>query len=98
MSNGNSTTRSRPVNQADRADIPEPSKIGASTSYDFEARNLTAYGGLLPVATVGDYWQNRSNWKRSFLPRREPSILARWMEPGVVRRRTVAALPPTPIR
>jgi len=32
--------------------IPEPNKIGASTPYDFESRNLTAYGGLLPVATM----------------------------------------------
>jgi hypothetical protein len=31
---------------------PEPNKIGASTPYDFEAKNLTAYGGLLPVATM----------------------------------------------
>ena len=30
----------------------EPKKIGASTPYDFEAKNLTAYGGLLPVATM----------------------------------------------
>jgi Transposase DDE domain group 1 len=30
----------------------EPLKIGASTPYDFTARNLTAYGGLLPVATL----------------------------------------------
>ncbi len=30
----------------------EPNKIGASTPYDFEAKNLTAYGGLLPVATM----------------------------------------------
>lgn len=29
-----------------------PLKIGASTPYDFSARNLTAYGGLLPVATM----------------------------------------------
>jgi hypothetical protein len=27
-------------------------KIGASTPFDFSARNLTAYGGLLPVATM----------------------------------------------
>jgi Transposase DDE domain group 1 len=33
---------------------PEPLKIGASTPYDFSARNLTAYGGLLPVATMLD--------------------------------------------
>ena len=29
-----------------------PNKIGASTPYDFEGTNLTAYGGLLPVATM----------------------------------------------
>jgi DDE family transposase len=32
--------------------VAEPLKIGASTPYDFSARNLTAYGGLLPVATM----------------------------------------------
>ena len=31
---------------------PDPLKIGASTHYHFSARNLTAYGGLLPVATM----------------------------------------------
>ena len=30
----------------------EPFKIGASTPYDFTGRNLTAYGGLLPIATM----------------------------------------------
>lgn len=30
----------------------EPNKINASTPYDFDGRNLTAYGGLLPVATM----------------------------------------------
>ena len=34
------------------AAIPEPSKIGACTPYDFHSKNLTAYGGLLPVATM----------------------------------------------
>jgi len=32
--------------------IPEAFKIGSSTPYDFTGRNLTAYGGLLPVATM----------------------------------------------
>ncbi len=32
--------------------ISGPNKIGASTPYDFEAKSLTAYGGLLPVATM----------------------------------------------
>ena len=30
----------------------EPNKITASTPYDFSGKNLTAYGGLLPVATM----------------------------------------------
>jgi hypothetical protein len=32
--------------------MPEPFKIGASTPYDFSGRHLTAYGGLLPIATM----------------------------------------------
>ena len=31
---------------------PEPNKINASTPYDFNGRNLTPYGGLLPVMTM----------------------------------------------
>ena len=38
--------------QGSPADSPEPYKIGASTPFDFGAKNLTAYGGLLPVATM----------------------------------------------
>ena len=34
------------------ADRPEPYKIGASTPFDFGAKNLTPYGGLFPVATM----------------------------------------------
>jgi hypothetical protein len=30
----------------------EPYSIGAATPFDFEGKNLTAYGGLLPVATM----------------------------------------------
>src|SRR5204863_9959234 len=42
----------KPAKQGVAEDAPEPIKIGASTPYDFEAKNLTAYGGLLPVATM----------------------------------------------
>jgi hypothetical protein len=42
----------RPAKQGAEDIIAEPNKIGASTPYDFEGRNLTAYGGLLPVATM----------------------------------------------
>ena len=40
------------VKQGAGEDVGEPNKIGASTPYDFEGKNLTAYGGLLPVATM----------------------------------------------
>ncbi len=45
-------SQKRPVKQGPRADTPEANKIGASTPFDFQAQNLTAYGGLLPVATM----------------------------------------------
>ncbi len=38
--------------QGDSADSREPYKIGPSTPFDFEAKNLTPYGGLVPVATM----------------------------------------------
>ena len=41
-----------PANQALDTVPAEPNKIGASTPFDFQAKNLTAYGGLLPVATM----------------------------------------------
>jgi len=40
------------VKQASNEDHSKPNKIGASTPFDFEGRNLTPYGGLLPVATM----------------------------------------------
>ena len=42
----------KPAKQAAEEVIAEPNRIGAATPYDFEAKNLTAYGGLLPVATM----------------------------------------------
>jgi len=45
-------TRKAPVKQEAEAVTPEPNKIGPSTPYDFNGKNLTAYGGLLPVATM----------------------------------------------
>lgn len=42
----------RPANQGVRDVIPEPNRINASTPYDFNGKNLTPYGGLLPVVTL----------------------------------------------
>lgn len=40
------------ANQGSQADIPKPNKIAASTTFDFDGKNLTPYGGLFPVATM----------------------------------------------
>jgi hypothetical protein len=40
------------ADQGAGATLSEPYKIGASTPYDFGGKNLTAYGGLLPIATM----------------------------------------------
>lgn len=41
-----------PVKQGPPDSAPEPNKINASTPYDFSGKNLTPYGGLLPVITM----------------------------------------------
>jgi hypothetical protein len=45
------STFHKPHQQASTG-LPPVNKIGASTPYDFAGKNLTAYGGLLPVATM----------------------------------------------
>jgi hypothetical protein len=47
-------SRKTPGNQAPEKTLSEPNKIGASTPYDFNGKNLTPYGGLLPVITMLD--------------------------------------------
>ena len=44
--------RQTPVEQGVQAASPQPNKIGPGTPYDFDGKNLTAYGGLLPVGTL----------------------------------------------
>lgn len=52
MNNKREDSVERPAKQGAEEVIAEPNRIGASTPYDFEAKSLTAYGGLLPVATM----------------------------------------------
>ena len=42
----------RPAKQGLGARAPQPNKIGASTPFNFRAKKLTPYGGLLPAATM----------------------------------------------
>ena len=52
VTHGNRDTRPRRFSQGSEGPIPEANKISAATPYDFEGKNLTAYGGRLPVATL----------------------------------------------
>jgi hypothetical protein len=49
---GGKDSEKRPAKQAIEASHSEANKIGDSTPYDFTAKNLTAVGGLLPIATM----------------------------------------------
>src|SRR5205085_6944072 len=52
VSNEKEHRKKKPATQAFQETRSEPNKIGASTPYEFSGKNLTAYGGLLPVATM----------------------------------------------
>jgi Transposase DDE domain group 1 len=52
VKNRRQNSENQRANQGVGAVTPEPYKIAASTPYDFESKNLTAYGGLLPVAAM----------------------------------------------
>ena len=52
VTNRNQHSSPSRAKQASSEVHPEPNKIGASTPFDFAAKNLTPYGGLLPVATM----------------------------------------------
>src|ERR1039457_1346210 len=52
VTHGNQDTRSRRSPQGSEGPTPEPNKINSSTPYDFSGKNLTPYGGLLPVITM----------------------------------------------
>src|SRR5256885_14517973 len=44
--------KKKPARQGFEETDSQPNRIGASTPYQFSGKNLTAYGGLLPVATM----------------------------------------------
>ena len=52
VTNRNQHSSEGGARQASNEVHSNPNKIGASTPYDFTAKNLTPYGGLLPVATM----------------------------------------------
>src|ERR1700732_694444 len=76
------------VNQGSPADIAEPNKIDASTHFDFEAKNLTPYGGLFPVATMLERLGFEKLVKETLTVRRIPRVMTIWTKP--LARRTLS--------
>jgi hypothetical protein len=52
VTNGKQHISESHAKQASNEVHSDPNKIGASTPFDFSAKNLTPYGGLLPLATM----------------------------------------------
>jgi hypothetical protein len=52
VNNRKQHTLRKPAKQGFRGVTPKPNRINASTPYNFRGKNLTPYGGLLPVATL----------------------------------------------
>lgn len=52
VTNENQHSVKTSAKQGSQETAPEPNKINASTPYDFSGKNLTPYGGLLPVITM----------------------------------------------
>jgi hypothetical protein len=65
----------RPTNQGVPDVIPEPNKINASTPYDFSGKNLTPYGGLLPVITMLEKLGFQSLVEQSVTSKRIPRAM-----------------------
>jgi hypothetical protein len=54
VTSGKQDSDKRPIKQGPERASSKPNRIGASTPYDFNGKNLTPYGGLLTVITMLD--------------------------------------------
>jgi len=69
-------TRKTPVPQGSPEIAAEPNKIGSSTHYDFEGKNLTPYGGLFPVATMLEKLGFQKLIEEKLTVRRVPGVMS----------------------
>lgn len=67
-----------PAKQGPPDRAPEPNKINASTPYDFSAKNLTPYGGLLPVVTMLEKLGFQSLVEQTVTSKRIPRAMDRY--------------------
>jgi hypothetical protein len=75
VTNRNQHSARTPVKQGPHNISPEPNKIGASTPYDFSGKNLTPYGGLLPVATMLEKLQFQSLVEETLTSKRRTRVM-----------------------
>lgn len=75
VKNTNEHTGRTPARQGAQNTHAKPMKIGAATPYDFAGSNMTAYGGLLPVATMLERLQFESLIKEHVTIRRLTSSM-----------------------
>jgi len=71
----NENSGKTPGKQGAERNAPEPNKINASTPYDFNGRNLTPYGGLLPVMTMLEKLGFESLVKETLASKRIPRAM-----------------------
>jgi len=64
-----------PEKQGAQQSASEPNKIDGSTPYDFNGRNLTPYGGLLPVITMLEKLGFESLVKETLTSKRIPRVM-----------------------
>ena len=71
-------TRKTPVSQASPELASKPSKINANSPYDFEAKNLTPYGGLFPVATMLEKLKFQQLIEETITVKRVPRVMSKY--------------------
>src|SRR5438094_10448303 len=76
VSNTREHRKKKPARQALQETHSEANKIGASTPYEFKAKNLTAYGGLLPIATMLEKLEFQSLVEETITCSRETRVMS----------------------
>src|SRR5580698_9443400 len=75
VTQGNQDTRPRRSPQRSEGPTPEANKINASTPYDFAGKNLTPYGGLLPVITMLEKLDFQALVEQTVTAKRIPRVM-----------------------
>jgi Transposase DDE domain group 1 len=71
-------SRRKAGKQGSESSAPEPNEINASTPYDFNGKNLTPYGGLLPVITMLEKLGFQSLVEQTLTSKRIPRAMDRY--------------------